>query len=182
MRVFALLFIVIGISMVSFSQTPIPGTFSTLPAQAGTAINAPVLETPIATLNNGFTPGTVTNQATYVVFTPQSMFAPTLSNPYSAEDAGAETASSAAGDQGTGTTMVSGRRRYFDFVVASDGSTTYDTPMDESRSLAEMASSVRRAPHPAGHVYTNDDIARMNQKYGSANNTSRPVMDASSDN
>jgi len=183
MRRLLVLLSVVGFSMAAFAQVTIPGTFSTLPAQPGTSLYAPVLSTPTLSLGNGLTPGVVTNQPSYFISAPQNM--PLVSSlvnapvEYEPPVAIAAQTENESNPNSNVASAPNGVRPMFDFIVAGNGSASCGS---DSGSLAEVAAAARRTAVQPGHVYTNEDIARINQKYGSSKTTPNPTLNASSDN
>jgi hypothetical protein len=150
--------VVMMMSIVMFAQMPVGGTFNNVQAQQvqyGTPITSP----PIVSLGNGLTPTVITNRQPYVVGAPQFVQAENAPTTGVQENP-QEQQTAAAGTQQTA-------RKRFDFVVTSGGTQSGEATGD-TRSLVEVAATTRktRVAPAEGKAYTNDDVGRMNQKYG----------------
>jgi hypothetical protein len=163
MRTWFCLAAVMMMSVAVWAQMPVGGTFNNVQAQQvqyGTPITSP----PIVSLGNGLTPTVITNRQPFVVGAPQ--FVPAENTPATNGEATDAAESSQERQASAGEQRARPRRR-FDFMVSSGG-TAIDAASGETRSLVEVAAATRKARvTPAtGKAYTNDDIGRMNQKYG----------------
>jgi hypothetical protein len=158
------------ISIAMCAQMPVGGTFSTVQAQPvfyGTPIVAP----PIVSLGNGLTPTVITNRQPFVVGAPQFTAQENSNAP-----TGTAEAAEASQEQQPTTEGAQPTRRRFDFVVSSAGAQSSDLSGD-TRSLVEVAAATRksRMAPAAGKAYTNDDVGRMNQKYGMRPQSNTPA-------
>jgi hypothetical protein len=166
---------VIAVMMISIAmcaQMPVGGTFSTVQAQPvfyGTPIVAP----PIVSLGNGLTPTVITNRQPFVVGL--SQYVPAEAVPPPVTNVSQITESENPEDQQT-TAGGPKERRHFDFVVSKDEARSSDLSGD-TRSLVEVAAATRksRMAPAAGKAYTNDDVGRMNQKYGMRPQSNTPA-------
>ena len=150
---------VVMLSVAMFAQMPVGGTFSNVQAQP-VQYGTPVMSPPIVSLGNGLTPTVITNRQPYVVGAPQFVAPETPSQVSSLENP-EEPQTPSAGTQKTPP------RKRFDFVVTSGGVQS-GAATGDTRSLVEVAATTRksRVAPAEGKAYTNDDVSRMNQKYG----------------
>jgi hypothetical protein len=163
--------VVMTISMAMFAQMPVGGTFSNVQTAQPVVYGTPIVSPPTMTLGNGLTPTVITNRQVFVVGAPQFV---------TQDNSNSSTGSAGAGEnsqeqQTTAGTQQAPVRRRFDFVVTSGGAGTSNVSGD-TRSLVEVAAATRKThvTPAAGKAYTNDDVGRMNQKYGVQPQTTNP--------
>jgi hypothetical protein len=163
--------VVMMISLAMFAQMPVGGTFSNVQTAQPVVYGTPIVSPPTMTLGNGLTPTVITNRQVFVVGAPQFV---------TQDNSNASTGSAGAGEnsqeqQTTAGTQQAPVRRRFDFVVTSGGAGTSNVSGD-TRSLVEVAAATRKThvTPAAGKAYTNDDVGRMNQKYGVQPQTTNP--------
>lgn len=168
MRTRLVLLALLTTAVTMFAQVPVPGTFSTMPSQP-LQFGTPVLSPPIATLGNGLSPAVVTTKQTVFVGVPQyTTGIPVLQ---AVPDVG-ERMETAATEESSerGTAQA---RDYFDFVVPMSGGTAANS---NQPSLGDVARSMRKNSAPiTGRKFTNEDIGRINQKYGNTAPPAAPV-------
>ena len=156
---------VLMMSVAMFAQMPVGGTFSNVqaqPVQYGTPITSP----PIVSLGNGLTPTVITNRQPFVVGAPQYVPVEAANAP-SGEEQNASPENQQEHQQTTTGRQQPQARKRFDFVVSSGGTQSSGSAGD-SRSIVEVAATTRKAhiTPVSGKAFTNDDVGRMNQKYG----------------
>jgi hypothetical protein len=163
--------VVMMISLAMFAQMPVGGTFSNVQTAQPVVYGTPIVSPPTMTLGNGLTPTVITNRQVFVVGAPQFV---------TQDNSNSSTGSAGAGEnsqeqQTTAGTQQAPVRRRFDFVVTSGGAGTSNVSGD-TRSLVEVAAATRKThvTPAAGKAYTNDDVGRMNQKYGVQPQTTNP--------
>jgi hypothetical protein len=163
MRTSLVLAAVLTVSIAACAQMPVGGTFSSVQAQP-VQFGTPVMSPPIVSLGNGLTPTVITNRQPFVVGAPQYVLPETVT--VAGEETGAE--SPQEQQQTTGRTQQTHARRRFDFVV-SPGGTQPGASVGDTRGIVEAAAATRKATRitpMSGKAFTNDDVVRMNQKYG----------------
>lgn len=139
--------LVLLLAVFATAQAPVPGTFSTAPVQPN---NGLVLTAPMMSLGNGISPTIVTNQQSVVVESPGA--ATGAITPTPAEEAAAERTFGAMprASVGGGESFYAGPSSGMSLEVGSD-----------SRSLGEVAASLRHQQPANERVYTNDDVERL---------------------
>jgi hypothetical protein len=154
--------VVVMVSVAMWAQMPVGGTFSNVQAQP-VQYGTPIMSPPTVTLGNGLTPTVITNRQPFVVGAPQFLRTEPVTAPVNAQPAESDNEQPAT----PGGQQQRQARKRFDFVISSGGAQS-GRAANDSRSLVEVAAATRKAHITpiSGKVFTNDDVARMNQKYG----------------